>query len=420
MLSIHAVTREEGITAAPVGLSALCHKYGVKSVRAMIAAHYGQQTRSFHQDIETPSGTPLSGWIDLEIHGNGDYRVTFHMHCSSILGNFDFDLRAYLSGPGCPAFFFHHSGHISGVSDNDYPETGNSPLIAIYWKQLSQSATFTAAKDYQWGGITGTLDRLANDLINLRILDFAAGVAGSALGAVIGVTQEAIGWLNANLGPGGTIGVIAGAAVFVAAAALGATTATAVMMGTVAGVAAGAITAALIQSRPMRENELKLARSVFADTIPYDKVMLTNLAGLGGRAFTAPGVDGKIYCNLGAAYNNPADHAYPVNGELLIHELTHAWQIAHSSFVPGMVCSGIVTQVDHTFGDDVYKYGGAGTGWSDFNLEQQGSIVDQWFAGNGYPDSNQGAYPPMDNTVLATGACRNPYYVYIRDNILGA
>jgi len=34
----------------------------------------------------------------------------------------------------------------------------------------------------------------------------------------------------------------------------------------------------------------------------------------------------------------------PVNGERLIHEFTHAWQIQHNSFVPGFVCSGIVNQ----------------------------------------------------------------------------
>lgn len=419
MPSIHTITREEGITAGPISLDALCHKYGVKSVRAMIVGHYAQQSKSFDQNIETPSGTPLGGWIHLEIHGNGDYRITFHMHSSSVLGDFDFDLRGYLSAPGCPTFFFHHSGHVSGVSDNDYPEAGNSPLIAFYWRQLSQSATFTAAKDYQWGGITGTLDRLATDLINLRILDFAAGVVGSALGTVVGVTQEAIGWLNANLGPGGTIGVLAGVAVFAVAAALGQTMVSAVVLGTVAGVAAGAVTDLLIQSRPIQPNEIALATQVFAGSIPYDKVMLTNLAGLGGRAFTAPGVDERIYCNLGSSFSNPAgatNGAYPVAGEILIHELTHAWQISHGHFVPGMLCSGIINQVDYTFGDDVYKYGGAGPGWSVFNLEQQGAIVDQWFAGSG----NQAGYPPMDKTVLPSGACENPYYVYIRDNILGA
>src|SRR5215471_5387287 len=46
------------------------------------AAPLQNGSRTFHQDIVTPSGTPLGGWIDLEIHGNGDYKITFHMHSS--------------------------------------------------------------------------------------------------------------------------------------------------------------------------------------------------------------------------------------------------------------------------------------------------------------------------------------------------
>ena len=121
--------------------------------------------RTFHQDIATPSGTPLGGWIDLEIHGNGDYKITFQMHSSSVLGNFDFDLRAYLTAPGCPVFFFHHSGHVSGVDDSNYSETGNLPLLALYFPELLYRGMYSAAKDYSWGGIVGTLDRLANDLV---------------------------------------------------------------------------------------------------------------------------------------------------------------------------------------------------------------------------------------------------------------
>ena len=177
---------------------------------------------NFHQDIVTPEGTPLGGWVDLHMQSNGNYQIMFHMHSSSIAGNFDFDLRAYLSASNCPAFFFHHSGHVSGVDSADYPESGNNPLITIYWSQLKRSGNFTAAKDYQWGGVVGTLDRLGNDLIHLRILDFTAGVFGMALGAVIAVTKEAISWIYANLGPGGTLGVLGGVVVFAAAALLGA------------------------------------------------------------------------------------------------------------------------------------------------------------------------------------------------------
>jgi hypothetical protein len=85
------------------------------------------------------------------------------------------------------------------------------------WSEIESSGSFTVAKDYRWGGIVGTLDSLVKD-----ILDLGAAIVGTAVGAVIAVTQEAIGWIHANLGPGGTIGVLSGVAVFVVAAALGA------------------------------------------------------------------------------------------------------------------------------------------------------------------------------------------------------
>jgi hypothetical protein len=108
------------------------------------------------------------------------------------------------------------------------------------------------------------------------------------------------------------------------------------------------------------------------------------------------------------AYNNTltGNGAYPAKGELMIHELTHAWQIAHNTFVPGFVCSGIVNQANYVMGDDVYAYGAAGPPWSSFNLEQQGQIVNQWFGGDG----NSSAWRAMDQ--------ENPYYPYISGNIL--
>jgi hypothetical protein len=123
---------------------------------------------------------------------------------------------------------------------------------------------------------------------------------------------------------------------------------------------------ALNDSHPLAQAEIDLASKVFGNTIPYNKVILTDLGGLSGRGFTAPGVDGKIYCNLGSAYANPLGshpQGYPAEGQLLIHELTHAWQIAHAGFLPGFVCSAIVTQANYTFGDNVYQYGPAGPPW---------------------------------------------------------
>ncbi len=362
-------------------------------------------SRSFDGVIVTPSGTPLGGWVHLDVDESGGYHVKFHMHSSSVLGDFDFQIRAYLQAPDCPVIFFYHEGHVSGVDDSDYEESGSNPLIAMYWSKFVAAPSFSVAKDYEWGGVVGAVEGLVKDL-----LDITGAVAGGVLGTVIGVTREAIGWLGATLGPGGTIGVIAGVVVFTVAVAAGAPIGAAFILGVVTGVVAGAVTNAMIKYRPMNDAEIALARRVFGDTLPYGDVILTNLAGLGGRAFTAPGVDGKTYCNLGDGYDDTLGsgrNAYPFPGQLLIHELTHAWQIAHTSFLPGLMCSGMVNQANYVMGDNVYQYGAAGPNWTDFNAEQQGAIVDQWFGGN----HNSQGYRTMDQ--------RSPYYRYIWNDVLG-
>jgi hypothetical protein len=364
-------------------------------------------SKSYTQFVVTPSGTPLGGSVSLNIHSDGTYTVEFIMHSSSILASFDFQLRAYLTGNGFPSFFFYHEGHVSpNGTDDTHPEPGSNPLIAMYWNEIVNSGVFSVAHDYQWSGVIGTVDGLVHDL-----LDIGAAAVGTVLGSVIGMTREAIGWLHLTLGPGGTLGVIAGVVVFAVGNIVGLGIGTALILGTVAGVAVGTVTNALIESRSMNAGEIARAREVFGSELPYQDVVLTNLSGLGGRAFTAPGVDGKTYCNLGIPLNRtlgpgPKNGPYPGPGELLIHELTHAWQIAHNSFLPGIVCSGIVNQAQKLMGDNVYAYGSPGPAWADLNLEQQAQIVNEWFSGT----SSRQPWSPESHD--------NPYYKYISGNIL--
>ena len=295
---------------------------------------------------------------------------------------------------------------LKGQGEETHQESGTNPLISIYWNEIVSSAVFTVQHDQRLGGVLGWL---VNDLINL-----GSAAAGFAIGAIIGVTREAIGWLGTTLGPGGTIGVIAGVAVFAVGALAGLPLGSAVILGTVAGVASGAVANALIKTRAMTHDEISAAQTVFGSEVPYENVLFTNLAGQNGRAFTAPGVDGKTYCNLGSVFDNtlgPGNNAYPYKGEVMIHELTHAWQIAHNSFVPGLLCSAIVNQSAYNQGDNVYAYGPAGPDWSAFNLEQQGAIVNQWYAGNNDGGTPQGQFVAMDKSA-------NPYYKYIKGNIL--
>jgi hypothetical protein len=185
-------------------------------------------------------------------------------------------------------------------------------------------------------------------------------------------------------------------------------------------------TAALIKQRHLTDPEKVFVDRVFRGTLPVDRILLTNLVGLGDRPFTAPGPGGTILVNLGEGYADPINYtgnggtATGLNapGQLLIHELTHAWQIGNESFTPEYYCRAVSTAVGTVGGDmSAYTYGPASGGWRSFGTEQQASIVDDWFAGRDTPDagSRQRAYQPMDEEDQTSN--RNPYYRYIRDNI---
>jgi hypothetical protein len=182
-----------------------------------------------------------------------------------------------------------------------------------------------------------------------------------------------------------------------------------------------AVTAALIKQRPLSDEEKEFAQTVFGQKLPFESILLTNLVGLGGRPFTVPIPGGAILVNLGDGYDDPIrytgkgaeDNGHNAAGQLLIHELTHAWQIANHSFTPSYYCRAVSTAAG-TLGNDksAYSYGPPGPSWNEFGTESQGSIVDEWFAGNKFPaeGGQQKSYNPMDSST-------NPYYRYIRDNI---
>lgn len=362
-------------------------------------------TLHFEQVIVTPTGTPLGGRVSVDVQDSGDYQVHFEMHSSSIFTGFDYGVRAYLTAPGFPTLAFVRSGHVDADDSDTYDEDGHSPLLALYWAKLKAEPHFAAVKDYKWSGVIGTLADIVDDIVEVF-----AGAVGAALGVVIGATKEALKMIGATLGPGGTFGTIGGVIVFAIAAASGVGIGGAIIAGAITAVAVCVIADLAISSRPLNDAEKQLARRVFGDTVPLDQIMLTNLAGGSGRGFTAQGVDNKIYINLGKAFGNPlgpGGGTYPYPGQILIHELTHAWQISHNNFLPGLMCSMLVTQAENSLGDNVYAYGPPGPDWSSgFNPEQQAAIVDQWFGGNG----NSVGYRPMDQ--------QNVYYRYVWEDIL--
>jgi hypothetical protein len=343
------------------------------SVRNLLAVL--EQPSRFRQIITTPAGTALGGWVELELRSDGSFTFSGHMHDS---GWDPYDFRVMVVAQSGPlALAFQHSGHVDGTGsdplgspdrDHDWNETGTNPLISANWLD-ARTAAVSVSKSYEDVGIAGNLEEIAKLLTSWWITGTIFGpavavvvVVGSELGDLTGIRFADVSGLAGLAAAGATILVLGPNAIVPALAA---------------GIA-GAIT---VKHRKMSIEEKELAALVFGDTLPTDRVVFTNLFGLGGRKFTMPSVDSSILVNLGDAYDNPSRHSnesYPTAGQLMIHELTHAWQIVHTGFMPGLICEGISNQVRNEF-SSVYNYRSTGKPWSKYNLEQQGSIVDSWF-----------------------------------------
>src|SRR5690606_33862779 len=125
----------------------------------------------------------------------------------------------------------------------------------------------------------------------------ALGATFGAAGVAIVVAGEAADLLNIEqLVLPGMVGVLmAGGAAFI--------------FGPVAMFPAfvvGAVTtAAVVKQRHLRTHEKAAVDEIFHGRLPMDRILLTNLVGLGDRPFTAPGPGGAILVNLGKGFDEP-------------------------------------------------------------------------------------------------------------------
>lgn len=142
-------------------------------------------------------------------------------------------------------------------------------------------------------------------------------------------------------------------------------------------------------TRSMTEDEKKLGRSVFGDTIQYARVTIADDLGVGDRPWTEP-VQYLSVLHLGPqAFANSDRYK-----ALLVHELTHVWQGQNGIFTFAYVANSGWHQLFS--GSAAYKYT-PGKNWSEYNVEQQAHIVEDWYA-----------------TGMST---ESPLYRYIRDII---
>ena len=131
--------------------------------------------------------------------------------------------------------------------------------------------------------------------------------------------------------------------------------------------------------RALSDLEEQVARRVFAATLPYGRIHISDMVSWGGRPFTVPtgfGRKSHYVIHLGAqgfahALTTPRLQA------ILIHELTHVWQ-GYNHWPPwGYVVNSLWHQALR--GGLAYHYE-LGLPWRSYNVEQQAQLVQDWFA----------------------------------------
>lgn len=411
MKSFRTIATARQTPTAPASTRALAHMVNMPSpvsVSRLIAALLAPVT--FHANITTPAGTALGGTVDLTLFSDGRYSFNVHMHDSGF-DPYTFRVRCALKAPSGLTLLFQTSGHTDGTGSNllghvdrdfDHNENGQNSMIKEFWIDV-RASSMSVSKSYQDAGALHTVEDIAKDLLGFVVADVTLGVG---LALVVCVSAEVADAAKASfVGPGGLVGVVvAGGVVWVFGPS-------AIIAAVVAGVAAGAITDALIKHRQMTVEEYRFATTVFGNTLPpREKFYLTNLSHDGGRKYTWPNLDGSIVLNLDDAFDDPIHYGkggYPTQGQVFIHELTHAWQIHTKSFIPGLLCKAV-------FETSSYDPGPSDQPWHEKGLEQQAHVVDKWFG-----DHAAGWSKPEEviKKLATQDAIRDPYFGYIEHNI---
>ena len=174
-----------------------------------------------------------------------------------------------------------------------------------------------------------------------------------------------------------------------------------------------------MRTRLLTGGEIALAKIVFQTTLPYNQITISDSIGLGNRAFTVPMFNegqgaamaigtlllgplatpfvlmrpSSYLINFGAS--GFANAITPTNLGTFIHELTHVWQSFNQTIASAYIFNSLWHQT--ISGGSAYSYS-PGQAWGSYNVEQQASIVQDWFS--------------MDGMSITS-----PRFTYIRNNI---
>lgn len=125
------------------------------------------------------------------------------------------------------------------------------------------------------------------------------------------------------------------------------------------------------RARPLNAHEIGIARSIFGDSLAYERVRIDERAHLGPRK----GNFCYVSCYTINCWGKMPD-------SILIHELTHVWQYQQVGIV--YIPRALAAQ----FSPEGYNYGGVhalrraiqtGKKLLDFNYEQQADIIEDYY-----------------------------------------
>lgn len=329
----------------------------------------------------------LHGEAEFVMRSDGTYTFRGHLRATGF-PSFAYKVQASVRCAAGVVIVVEASGRVFGTDtpgdrQRDWHEDNTSESIRKFWTALRLEPQFETNLEKNLSGISGGLVDVAKTVVETYVAAQFSGVIGAVivLGAELG-SATGVTFSNPNILAGVTVG---GGLLIVFGPS-------AIIPAFVAGLATAAL--ADIRFRPMNDQEIARANEVFEGTLPIDRIIITDLyrpgqnaMGAVDREFVVPGIDGSILVNMGKNFDHTLEPdvqrnvrgGYEKPGEVLIHELTHAWQIHHNTFLPGMLCKALI---DTNYEYDKAKVRQHAPWSSTFGLEEQASIVNDWFGEN--------------------------------------
>lgn len=153
----------------------------------------------------------------------------------------------------------------------------------------------------------------------------------------------------------------------------------------------------MVRTRHLAPAEIALAQTVYASTLPFDRIFITDL-DLGG-AVTLAGMNLSTRkfdyaINWVEAFGGIVD--FPGRRSTLIHELCHVWQGENGAWPTFYMGQSLWAQLSSgvrdvwekrewkgwgTHRSTAYPFPATSIGkdWATFNVEQQASIIESWY-----------------------------------------